>query len=134
MSFLCKTNMLSLYLLSSVSGILAPPSNLAIGHVNDYNQRLTWTPPFTLDITDVDPDITYSVCCNVNTNCTSTTNPYYAFPTLCDPVEFTVTAVNPVGESESNRIVFGPIYTQSELKLKVHSMYLKMGDLHECSG
>ena len=95
-------------------GILAPPSNMAIDHVNDYNQRLTWTPPFTLDITDVDPDITYSVCCNVTTNCTSTTNPYYDFPTLCNPVEFTVTAVNPVGESEPNRIVFGAIYVQSE--------------------
>ena len=98
--------------ISLLLGILAPPSELAIDHVNDYNQRLTWTPPFTLDITDVDPDITYSVCCNVTVNCTSTTNPYYDFPTLCDPAEFTVTALNPVGESEPRSIAFGPIYVQ----------------------
>ena len=80
--------------------------------------RLTWTPPFSLDITGVDPDIWYHVeVYNVTavrrvplTNLT-VYKPEFNFtvpdPSPCDQFEFRVTPVNVVGNGTSSDLVGG---------------------------
>ena len=72
---------------------------------------LNWTAPFTLDITDVDPDITYRV--NVIRSASSTTNFETNVTTLsfplsrnigCVDISFIVTPVNVLGEGSTSMI------------------------------
>ena len=79
--------------------------------------RLTWTPPFSLDITGVDPDIWYRVeVYNVTSGRVALTNltvykPEFNFtvpdPSPCDQFEFRVTPVNVVGNGTSSDLVGG---------------------------
>ena len=79
--------------------------------------RLTWTPPFFLDITGVDPDIWYRMeVYNVTSGRVPLTNhtlykPEYNFtvpdPSPCDQFEFRVTPVNVVGNGTSSDLVGG---------------------------
>ncbi len=73
---------------------------------------LTWTPPFSLDITSVDPDITYCVgvvnstsSLVIHSQCgiTDTQYNYTVSPrsTPCDNYTFTVTPNNLVGDGTS---------------------------------
>ncbi len=88
-------------------GLLAPVTDLTSEYYNVYNQILTWTPPFTMDITDLDPDITYRVCNDSDINrCVDTADTSYIFPTFCFPVEYSVSACNPVGCSENATVVY----------------------------
>ena len=81
---------------------------------------LTWTPPFSLDITNVDPDIT-GYCVGV-TNSTSSlvihsecgiTDTQYNYTVLppndivCDTYTFTITPVNRVGNGTSASVTRG---------------------------
>ena len=84
-----------------------------------YHKRLTWKPPPTLNITEVEPDIfSYNVCSNITTECTiinvteagedSQQLRQYRFPNLKTYINFTVSAVNIVGDGESTSLVHGP--------------------------
>jgi len=84
----------------------------AVSYLKIYPQQtsilLTWTPPFSLDITGVDPDLWYCVeVFNVTagralftTNC-SVYEPEFEFtvpnPSPCDQFEFRVIPVNGAG-------------------------------------
>ncbi len=88
-------------------GLLDPVTDLTSEYYNDYNQILNWTPPFTLDITDLDPDISnYTICNSASHTCVNTTDTSYIFPTTCFPVEYSVSACNPVGCSEIATVLY----------------------------
>ena len=88
-------------------GLLAAVGNLTV-HSQRSSILLTWIPPFSLDITGVDPDVWYCVeVYNISqrrtpltTNC-SVYEPQFYFtspnPSPCDLFEFRVFAVNAVG-------------------------------------
>ncbi len=79
-------------------GLLEPPILSDPIEYKDFYQILTWTPPFTLDITNVDPDITgYRVCKNSANTCVDTTDTSVVLETMCDPVEHYISACNPMG-------------------------------------
>ena len=75
---------------------------------------ISWTPPFSLDVTGVDPDIWYSVFIyNVTEEnkptailCTNITEIHYIFTsdyiTHCDVYSVTVTPFNGAGQGESS--------------------------------
>lgn len=94
-----------------VQGPLSPPPGLAI-EPRPQVMRLTWTPPFTLNITNTDPDITgYRVCFNLsarcvadNTCCVVTGDTMYEYLNIRLPVEFLVTALNMAGESNASSV------------------------------
>ena len=99
--------------------------DLQIAPFDNYHQRLTWDPPPTLNITAVEPDIfSYIVCSNISTECTiinvteaggdSQDMRQYTFPNLRAYINFTVTAVNIVGVSESACIVYEPCEDPAE--------------------
>lgn len=95
-------------------GILDTPTNFEVdGSQNSLKRTISWTPPFTLDVTDLDPDITYHVCNNHTNTCVTPpiADASYAFSTTCFPVKFNVSACNPVGCSEVTSVQ----YPESEL-------------------
>ena len=86
---------------------------------------ISWTPPFSLDVTDVDPDVRYSVLVyNVTdennstdilcTNCINITETHYTFtPDYLSPCHlylFSVIPFNGAGQGESS-----PNFTVSKL-------------------
>lgn len=93
-----------------IQGLLSPPSDLEVMAISSrpgFN-RLSWQPPYTLDITDVEQDITgYRVCFNFSATevCTITEDAAYEFLSTSLPLEFQVTAMNAVGESNFGQIV-----------------------------
>ena len=109
------------------TGLLAPPVALTVMNTNSSAIKLTWTPPFTLDITDVDPDISnYTVyITNTNTSKNGTVSvtkldengvveTEYTFtglpgedPDPCPVYQFSVSAWNVVGEGERSGPVEG---------------------------
>ncbi len=91
------------------SGLLDPPTITEPIEHSTAHLILTWTPPFTLNITDLDPDITYRVCNNDTNTCVYTADTSYIFPTTCFPVEYSVSACNPVGCSENATIISLPL-------------------------
>lgn len=92
-----------------VQGVLSPPLDLEIVNVNSRLRSLSWNPPFTLDITDQDPDISnYRVCFNLSSDaqdCTVTTMPLYRFLNIRLSLHFFVTAINIVGESAESNVL-----------------------------
>ena len=101
------------------AGVLGKCHDLHITPFGNYHQCLTWDPPSTLNITAVEPDISsYIVCSNISDQC-STINVtevgddssdlrQYTFPNQTAYINFTVTAVNIVGDGESASIVYEP--------------------------
>ncbi len=73
---------------------------------------LNWTAPFTLDITDADPDITYCVgvvnstssATQCGINVTEFTYPIPPRRIFCDEFEFIVIPVNVVGNGTSSSV------------------------------
>ena len=92
-----------------VQGVLSPPSNLEIANVNSRFRSLSWNPPFTLNITDQDPDISnYRVCFNFSSDaqdCVVTTMTLYRFVNVRLSLDFFVTAINIVGESAQSHVL-----------------------------
>jgi hypothetical protein len=104
-----------------VQGLLDPPTGLEIVHHNATHQVLRWTPPFTLDLTAYEDDITgFSVTLEMQSppprdpydlsvsrdllDATTTftwslsgTSPEFFFPRYAFPVWLSVRAENPVG-------------------------------------
>ena len=100
-------------------GILGKCTGLQINSLGNYHHNLTWDPPSTLNITAVEPDISsYIVCSNISTECTTINVTkaggdfqdlrQYTFLNLRAYINFTVTAVNIVGNGESASIVSEP--------------------------
>ena len=98
------------------AGTLGRCPNLQIIPSGNYHQHLTWDPPSTLNVTAVEPDISsYIVCSNISTECTtinvtevegdSSDLCQYKFPNLRAYINFTVTAMNIVGNGESTSVV-----------------------------
>ena len=101
------------------AGALGRCPNLQITPFQSYHQRLTWSAPSTLNITAVEPDISsYTVCNNISTECStmdvtvaggdSSDVRQYTFLNLRAYINFTVTAVNIVGDGESASILYRP--------------------------
>ena len=86
-------------------GLLEAPPDLSIERVDESFLQLTWDPPFTLDITNTNPDIMgYSICNDVTEECEFTPNTSYIYPDLGLPVVFSVSAVNVVGEGNASTV------------------------------
>ena len=112
---------------------------------NASSVTVSWTAPFSLDVTDVDPDIWYSVLVyNVTdennptailcTDCINITETHYTFtpdyPSHCHVYLFSVIPFNGVGQGESS-----PNVTVSELTAlfplysNVHAFYVLQASL-----
>ena len=96
----------SLISINTLAGLLAAVGSPSVDLVGT-NISLTWTAPFTLDISNVDPDITYCVDVVNSTSssivlseCRITVTGFnFSIPLgrVCDNYTFTVTPVNVVG-------------------------------------
>ena len=105
------------------TGLLEEPSNLNITST-EIALLISWTAPFSLDVTGVDPDIWYSVLIynvtDVNnltailcTDCINITETHYTFTpdylSPCHVYNFSVIPVNGAGQGESIEYVTGYI-------------------------
>ena len=95
-----------------VTGPLAPVGNVSVENGHD-SILLSWSPPFSLDVTGVDPDIWYTVLISNVTDkdnptavpcsdCHNLTQPHYTFsttnPSPCHKYSFAVVPQNGAGE------------------------------------
>ena len=91
------------------TGILDPPSNLTIVNQGASHSRLFWEAPESLNITDIEPDISnYRICTNLSGVCIDTTELEHVFPNVHITIEFSVTAINVVGESNAFITIWEP--------------------------
>ena len=98
--------------LFKIQGLLDAPLNLVLSEAaSQHMRRLSCEKPFSLDITDVDPDIEcYNVCYSLvnvsaeKSQCTCVNQTEYTFLCVSVPLLFTVSAVNVVGEGEATSI------------------------------
>lgn len=100
---------------SSVSRLLiqgtlyAPPLQITALSSPANSLRLSWSAPFTLDISNQEPDITYEVCYAFVTGsespvCSMSEDTSYDFVRLSLPLEFMVTPINVAGEGNTSII------------------------------
>ena len=82
-------------------GLLEAPSTDFVT-VNDSHLAFVWEAPFTLDITDADPDIQFYILQeNLTNSIVNVSEPGdFLFPNLAVPVIFSVSAWNVVGPGE----------------------------------
>lgn len=102
--------------LLQVQGRLSAPSSLTLLPISQSYRRLSWTPPFTLDLTDENPDIIgYRVCFNLSNppviveeslQCIVTQESSYIFPNIRHSLQISVTALNLVGDGNSSVITY----------------------------
>ena len=96
-----------------VQGLLEAPPNLMFLETNDEcMRRISWGEPFSLDITDIEPDIShYNVCYSLRnadkSRCLYVNQTEFSFLNVSVPLLFTVSAVNVVGEGNSSSILYG---------------------------
>ena len=96
-----------------IQDFLDAPSNLMLSEAdNQHMRRLSWDEPFSLDITNVDPDIEcYNVCYSLvnvtaeKSQCTCVNQTEYTFLCVSVPLLFTVSAINVVGEGAATSIL-----------------------------
>ena len=122
------------YLLTII-GLLAPVENLT-AHSQWLFILLTWTPPISLDITGVDPDLWYCVeVYNITwgrapftTNC-SVHEPqfYFTAPNRrpCDLFEFRIFAVNQVGNGTVASV--NGTFNKSEYQIYIYNQLMIPG-------
>ena len=94
-----------------VQGLLDSPSSLGITDLGSGMQRLSWEAPDSLDITNVDPDIShYNVCITIlsEMSCRNVPGLEYEFVSVRVEIEFTVATVNIVGEGSVSVISYAP--------------------------
>ena len=102
-------------------GLLAPVVNVSVEN-GSGSILLSWSPPFSLDVTGVHPDIWYTVLIsNVTdednptavlcTDCHNLTQPHYTFttanPSPCHKYSFTVIPQNGAGEGNRSEPLEG---------------------------
>ena len=107
--------------MSFSTGLLSSVVNLETAS-STSSITVSWSAPFSLDVTSVDPDIWYSVLIyNVTdeenptavpcTDCHNLTQTHYIFspdyPSPCHKYTFTVIPYNGVGQGESSQSVTG---------------------------
>ena len=100
-------------------GLLASVNNLLIsGNISSIT--ISWSSPFSLDVTDIDPDICYSVFIyNITdepitliscTDCINITETQYTFtpdyPSPCHKYNFTIIPFNEVGQGFQTNTVY----------------------------
>ncbi len=116
------------YSLLYVGLLPAVGSLTAIPFLQNFYIYLTWTPPFSLNITNVDPDYTYCVCVVNSTSslvihfkCGITVTQYYYIKsprsTPCDTYTLTVTPVNIVGNGTSDSVTLLSNITEGEISI-----------------
>ena len=99
--------------LFQVQGLLESPPNLRLSEANDRCKRntLNWDEPFSLDITNVEPDISHYKVCYSLSNANKSQCKYinqmtkFTFPNVNIPLLFTVSAVNVVGEGNTSSLL-----------------------------
>ena len=103
-------------MLDLVLGFLEAVGFLTI-YANGSSVYITWTPPFTLNITGIDPDIT-GYCITVTSRITSltlhsqcginVTEYYYTFSpdSACNTFNFSIVPVNIVGNGTSATVMY----------------------------
>ena len=99
--------------LFKIQGLLDAPSNLMLSEAdNQHMRRLSWDEPFSLDITDIEPDINlYKVCYSlvnaIKSHCVLVNQTEFTFPYVNVPLLFTVSVVNVIGEGSVNSTFHG---------------------------
>ena len=112
--------------LFQLQGLLGVPPNLLLTETESddnlkFVKKITWDEPFTLDITDVEHDISnYKVCYSLinsanKSQCTHVYQTEFTFLIVTISLEFTVYAVNVVGESNSSSILYEATVCNSTL-------------------
>ena len=98
---------MKLSIFNFLAGLLAAPQNLKVVSLTSTTIHLTWVPPFSLDITSKNCDISNYVVYIRNTNTGNITSASrsgteYTFMRqdfgYCDTFEFSVLAMNDAGE------------------------------------
>ena len=100
-----------------VVGLLEVPDT-ELAAVNASYLSFSWSPPFSLDISDSHPDILfYSFTKTLTSTSVNVSEPQTAvFPVLATAVEFSVSAWNIVGEGATATATHQPCYiTEGEL-------------------
>lgn len=100
-------------------GLLETLTKVITSSHNTSHDIITWEEPFTLDITDVDPDIIgYTVCSSVGENheCINTTVTEFILSKFHFPVNVTITSWNIVGESPPTQHYISPCTNLTELQ------------------
>ena len=97
--------------LFQVQGLLDSPPNLTLSDANnEHLMKLSWDKPFSLDITDIHPDISHYIVCygmvnNEKFQCIRVNQTKFTFLYVNVPLLFTVSAVNVVGEGNVSSIL-----------------------------
>ena len=109
------------YFSTEIVGLLPEilPSVVAASHSTSHS-NITWDKPFTLDITDVDPDIIgYTVCISVRDvqECGNVTATEVIVPKYYFDVNIMITAWNIVGESPAALYSIIPCTDEIQSKL-----------------
>ena len=88
-----------------ITGVLGEPQNVTSIHLNLTHTRINWLPPYTLNITDIEPDIQqYTVCvsiADISHYCFNSTARELILPNLNVHKEVNVSAWNGLGEGET---------------------------------
>ena len=120
-----------------------PQVEAVINESNASSITLSWTAPFSLDVTDVDPDILYSVLISNVTDdepiavscseCINITETHYTFtpdyPSPCHKYNFTVLPLNGAGVGEPSQSILGqmtgntcePVFMNVHCNVHVHT-------------
>ena len=117
-------------------GLLDAVGNISVKNNSD-SIHISWSPPFSLDVTGVDPDIWYTVLIsnvtdennpvNVScTNCHNVTQPHYSFTTEnsspSHKYSFTVIPLNGAGQGERSGPVMGEFRKSKSLTRPIRSL------------
>lgn len=112
-----------------VVGQLGPVSNLQVANADTGSILITWTAPFSLDITNTDPDIWYSVTITTagdgDKHCDNLTDTLYNFTINEIPngmYQFEVTSVNSILSASTPEILNIFITTAYNENFKVHNL------------
>ena len=98
------------------------------------HSRLFWEAPESLNITDIEPDISnYRICTNLSGVCIDTTELEHVFPDICITIEFSVTAINVVGESNASIAICepcDPTTGKKNIKVSIFCVVLTFSCIH----